>query len=140
MFRLDPKQAVLEHVQSGAARRGTSELSPLAAEIAARPVDRTYSPAVVASVAQGTEAAILAVGGFALYGLNDGDTLLSVLTTLGVVAVANVFMMYARIHRVAAYRKLADQTWKALASWTGAFVLLGAMVCGIFYTYLKKSK
>ena len=128
MIRLDPKQAVLDHVQTGATRRSTTELSPLAARIAAQPVDRTYSPAVVASVAQGIEAALLALVGFALYGLNDGDTLLSVSTTLGVVAAANVFMMYARIHRVAAYRRLAEQTWKALASWTAAFALLWLMV------------
>ena len=43
MFRLDPKQAVLDHVNTGAKRAEPSELSPLAIEIAARPVEPTYS-------------------------------------------------------------------------------------------------
>lgn len=129
MFHLDPKQAVLEHVaQPPKAKVAAPTLSDLAAAIADEPIDRTYSAAVVVGVAQALEIGILTLTGVALFGLNGGDTLLSVITTLGVVAVAQLFIGLARMHSVAAYRLGLTQVWKTMLGWTAAFAVLGALV------------
>lgn len=129
MFHLDPQQAVLEHVaQPPKAKATPPRLSDLAAALADQPIAPTYSAAVVAGVAQVTEIALLVATGVALFGLNGGDTLLSVVTTLGVVAVAQVFISLMRLHGIAAYRLGVSQLWKAALGWTAAFALLGGLV------------
>ena len=128
MFRLDPKQAVLDHVATQSLRNASGELSPLAAKIAARPVEPTYPPAVVTGVAQAVEALLLITLGFTLYGISGGDPLLHALTTLGVVAGAHVLINLAGMHRIGAYRTLLVQIWKTTAAWTGACGLLAILV------------
>ncbi|MBL8594494.1 MAG: undecaprenyl-phosphate glucose phosphotransferase, partial [Devosia sp.] len=129
MFHLDPQQAVLEHVaQPPKAKAAPLRLSDLAAALADQPIAPTYSAAVVAGVAQVIEVALLVATGVVLFGLNGGDTLLSVVTTLGVVAVAEVFIGLLRLHGVAAYRLGISQLWKAALGWTAAFALLGGLV------------
>lgn len=128
MFHLDPKQAVLEHVAHPPKARASNELSDLAAMIADQPIEPTYPAAVVTGVAQVTEIGLLALTGFALFSLNGGDTLLSVITTLAVVAVAHLFINLARMHRIAAYRLGLTQIWKTALGWTAAFAVLGALV------------
>ncbi len=127
MFRLDPKQAVLDHVSQSGASRAPGELTPLAAEIAARPVERTLSAAVITGAAQVAEAALLCLIGFTLFSLLGGDALVHVLTTIGVVGVAHLLINLARTHRIAAYRSTVDQVWKTVAAWSGALALLGAV-------------
>jgi Undecaprenyl-phosphate glucose phosphotransferase len=68
------------------------------------------------------------VTGLAVFGLNGGDTLLSALTTLGLVAVAEVFVTRWKMHGVAAYRLRFEQFARVAAAWTAAFVVLGALV------------
>jgi Undecaprenyl-phosphate glucose phosphotransferase len=129
MFHLDPQQAVLEHVaQPPKAKAAPTRLSDLAAALADQPISPTYSAAVVAGVAQVAEITLLIATGVALFGLNGGDTLLSVVTTLGVVAVAQVFISLMRLHGIAAYRLGVSQLWKAAVAWTAAFALLGGLV------------
>jgi Undecaprenyl-phosphate glucose phosphotransferase len=128
MFRLDPKQAVLDHVNTGAKRAEPSELSPLAIEIAARPVEPTYSPAVVVGVAQGFEAVLLLLAGFWLMALGGGDPLLHAVAIIGVVALAHVGLTLAGMHRIAAFRTVTVQIWKSVAAWTGAFAVLALLV------------
>jgi len=128
MFHLDPKQAVLDHVAQPAARSEPNKLSDLAAMIADRPYERNYSATVATGIAQATEIALLTVTGLAVFGLNGGDTLLSALTTLGLVAVAEVFISRLKMHGVAAYRLRLRQFGRVAAGWTAAFVVLGAIV------------
>lgn len=129
MFHLDPKQAVLEHVaHPPKAKAGPAKLSNLAAALIDQPVEPTYSAAVITGVAQVAEIGVLTLTGFALFGLNGGDTLLSVVTTLGVVAVAQLFINLARMHGIAAYRLGLQQLWKTALGWTAAFAVLGALV------------
>ena len=129
MFHLDPQQAVLEHVaQPPKAKLAPPRLSDLAAALADQPIAPTYSSAVVAGVAQVTETVLLIVTGVALFGSSGGDTLLSVVTTLGVVAVAQAFIGMLRLQGIAAYRLGLSQLWKAALGWTAAFALLGGLV------------
>ena len=127
MFHLDPKQAVLEHVVHPA-RPGPNALNDLAAMVADQPFDRTYSAAVTTGVAQAAEVALLIVTGLAVFGLNGGDTLLSALTTLGLVAVAEFFIGRLGMHGIAAYRRRIEQFWRVALGWTAAFAVLGALV------------
>jgi Undecaprenyl-phosphate glucose phosphotransferase len=124
MFRLDPKQAVIDHVSNRKAPKALGSLSALAAEVAARPVERGYSAAVIAGLAQATEALLLAAAGFALFTAMGGDSLVHVLTTLGVTAVAEVISTYMRIHRIAAYRTGVWQLWRSALAWSVAITLL----------------
>jgi Undecaprenyl-phosphate glucose phosphotransferase len=124
MFRLDPKQTVIDHVASRKDKATAGKLSPLAAEIAARPVEPSYSAAVIAGLAQAIEALLLALTGFALFMGMGGDPMLHVLTTLGVVAVTEVIATYMRIHRIAAYRTGIAQLWRSVVAWSVAISLL----------------
>ncbi len=127
MFRLDPKQAVIDHVASRKAQATPVELGPLAAEIAARPVEPAYSAAVIAGLAQASESLVLAVVGLTLYLALGGDPMVHVLTTVGVIAVTEVIATYMRIHRVAAYRSSLRQLWlAALARSVSITLLFGA--------------
>ena len=66
MFRLDPKQAVLDHV-ARKPRRGPGELGPEAQAIVAAPIEASYSGAVIIGIAQAIEALLLATLGFAIF-------------------------------------------------------------------------
>ena len=54
MFRLDPKQAVLDHVARKTAA-GPGELGPEAQAIASAPIEASYSGAVIVGIAQAIE-------------------------------------------------------------------------------------
>ena len=124
MFRLDPKQAVIDHVANRKAQAAPEELSSLATEIAARPVEPAYSASVIAGLAQASEAVVLALVGFALYFAIGGDPMVHVLTTLGVIAVTEVIATYMRIHRIAAYRSGIKQLWRTALAWSVAVTML----------------
>lgn len=129
MFHLDPQQAVLEHVaKPPKAKAGPVQLSELAAAIASQPIAPTYPAAVVDGVAQVAEIGLLVATGVALFGLNGGDTLLSVITTLGVVGVAQLFINLLYMHGIPAYRLGLPQIWKSALAWTAAFAALGGLV------------
>ena len=128
MFHLDPKQAVLDHVAHPKKRAAPDTLNDLAAMVADQPYERAYSASVTAGIAQAVEIALLTVTGLAVFGLNGGDPLLSALTTLGLVAVAEVFVTQWKMHGVAAYRLRFEQFARVAAAWTAAFVVLGALV------------
>ncbi len=129
MFNLDPKQAVLDHVAHKPAPKGFEPaLNDLAAAIADQPYQPSYPPSVLTGIAQASEIALLSVVGFALFSLNGGDTLLSVITTLAVVAVAELCINLTRMHGIAAYRLGLPQVMKVTAAWCAAFAALGALV------------
>jgi Undecaprenyl-phosphate glucose phosphotransferase len=129
MFHLDPQQAVLEHVaQLPRADAAPVQLSDLAAAVADQPIAPTYSASVATGVAQVLELVLLVATGVALFGLNDGDTLLSVITTLGLAGTAELFINMLRLHGVAAYRRGLSQVWRSALAWTAAFAVLSGLV------------
>ena len=126
MFRLDPKQAVLDHIAAqSAARHGPAVLSEAAKQIIAQPVEPTYSGAVISGLAQAVEAVLLAALGMAIhsYYVVEGQPLYA-LMTLVTVAIANILFNGAGTHRVAAYRTLSKQLLRVLAAWSLAFTII----------------
>lgn len=129
MFHLDPQQAVLEHIShQPKANAAPVQLSDLAIAVVGRPVAPVYSAAVVKGIAQVAEVGLLVATGVALFGLNDGDTLLSVITTLGLAGVAELFINMLHLHGIAAYRRGPLQLWRSAFAWTAAFALLSGLV------------
>ncbi|HHY50323.1 MAG TPA: undecaprenyl-phosphate glucose phosphotransferase [Alphaproteobacteria bacterium] len=130
MFRLDPKQALLDHVAAqAAARNGPAVLSETAKRIIAAPIERTYSGAVIVGIAQAIEALLLATLGFAIhsaYVAADGGLYISII--LGAVIAANVAFNAAKTHRIAAYRTLAMQMGRVLAAWSVIFTVIAVGV------------
>lgn len=130
MFRLDPKQAILDHVAAqNAARNGPVLLSDAAKRIVSSPADPTYSGAVVVGIAQAIEALLLATLGFAIHSAyvaaGDGSY---VLLIMGAVIASNVLFNAARTHRIPAYRTLVMQTGRVLAAWSAIFTLIAVGV------------
>jgi Undecaprenyl-phosphate glucose phosphotransferase len=126
MFRLDPKQAVLDHVAAqSAARNGPTVLSEAAEQVVATPAEPTYSGAVISGVAQAVEALLLALLGLAIHGfyVTEGGALYVPLT-LGTVLIANVLFNVAQTHRIIIYRALGKQARRVLVAWSLAFVIL----------------
>jgi Undecaprenyl-phosphate glucose phosphotransferase len=129
MFRLDPKQAILDHV-TNEARSGPVVLSDAAQRIVAAPVEPTFSGAVIVGVTQALEALLLATLGFAIHGVyvsDDAGFYISVI--IGAVIAANVAFNAAGTHRIAAYRTVMMQTGRVIAAWSAIFTLIAV---GIF--------
>jgi len=127
LFHLDPRQAVLQHVAQPAQSGPSGALSDLAAAVADKPHDLTYSGSVVVGIAQTAEILLLVLTGLYVFGIGGGNSLLSVLTTLGIVAVAELGIWRLRLHSIRAYR-LGNQVWKSALAWTAAFAVLAVMV------------
>jgi len=125
MFRLDPKQAVLDHV----ARHSNAEPGQLSAEalaIAGQPMERSYSSAVIIGIAQAIEALLLATLGFAIFAsyVEPGQAAIYI-PTIGVTVIfANVAFNLAQTHRINAYRTFVQQTGRVLAAWSVVFITL----------------
>ncbi len=125
MFRLDPKQAVLDHV-SGKTGSSSSILSDAAERLVKSPVERTYSSTVIVGLTQGIEALLLGTLGYGIYefyvgGLEDAFYVPLILIT---VLFANVLFNAARTHRIPAYRTLVQQSWRVLAAWSIVMVIV----------------
>ena len=125
MFRLDPKQAVLDHVARKSAA-GPGELGPEARAIAAAPIEASYSSAVIVGLAQAIEALLLATLGFAIFAsyVEPGQQAIYLPTIALATLAANVLFNAARTHRIAAYRTAMQQTGRVLAAWTLVFIVL----------------
>ncbi len=130
MFRLDPKQAVLDHVarKSGAA---PGELGPEARAIIAAPIEPNYSSAVIVGVAQAVEALLLATLGFAIFAsyVEPGQQAASTcLTILGVVAVRQRAVQCSAHppHRRLPQRR-CSRPGRVLAAWSLVFIVLMAI-------------
>jgi Undecaprenyl-phosphate glucose phosphotransferase len=127
MLRLDPKQAVLDHVAAGSMGPGkAAALSEAARKIVAAPLEPTYSGAVIVGVAQIVEALLLGALGYAIYeayvgGQDDGFYIPIVLSS---VLIANVLFNIARTHRIPAYRTFVSQTGRVLAAWSMVMLIL----------------
>jgi Undecaprenyl-phosphate glucose phosphotransferase len=127
MFRLDPKQAIIEHVATQAAPSAKSAaLSKAAERILAIPVERTISGSVVVGVAQAVEALLLAIMGYAIYRfyVGGGADTFYVPVIMSSVLLANIFFNAARAHRIASYRTTISQTGRVLAAWSLVLILL----------------
>ncbi len=125
MFRLDPAQAMLDHVarkQSGA----PGELSSEALSIIAAPIEPSYSMPIIVGIAQLIEALLLATLGFAIFAsyVEPGQGTIYLPTILLVTLFANVVFNAARTHRITAYRTAVQQTARVLAGWSAVFIVL----------------
>ncbi|HEV7274990.1 MAG TPA: undecaprenyl-phosphate glucose phosphotransferase [Devosiaceae bacterium] len=126
MFRLDPKQAVIDHVASKqAARQDRPVLSEAAERLAATPVETSYSGKVIVGIAQGMEALLLAMLGFAIHAayVAVGDAFY-IAIILGATLSANILFNATRTHRIGAYRSVLMQYGRVLASWSLVFTVI----------------
>lgn len=133
MYRVDPKQAVLDHVSNQtAAGGGERQLLPQAEAIIAAPVERAISGSVVGGVAQVVEAVLLAALGYGIYEyyVELGQPAFYIPVILASCLLANVLFNAARTHRITAYRSLFNQIGRVLAGWTLVMVVLAV---GIFF-------
>jgi Undecaprenyl-phosphate glucose phosphotransferase len=132
MYRVDPKQAVLEHVSKQAATpEGGRVLSKQAERIIAMPVERAYPAVVVIGVAQIVEALLLAASGYATHAALGGGTGFYAAAILVACLLANILFNVAQTHRIAAYRTLFSQIGRVLASW----VIVIAMLAGSVFLF-----
>ena len=125
MFRLDPKQAVLDHVARNTVT-GPGGLGPEAQAIVAAPIEPSYSAAVIIGIAQVIEVLLLATLGFAIFAtyVEPGQQAIYLPTILLTTLFANVLFNAARTHRITAYRTALEQTARTLAAWTFVFIVL----------------
>lgn len=127
MYRVDPKKAIESH----ASRQDTpndARLSDRAEQIIASPVERTYSGAVIAGIAQIAEAGILAILGYAIYlvYVEPGQEEFYVPIILASVLITNIALNAARSHRISAYRTKASQMGRVIGAWSGVMLILTA--------------
>jgi Undecaprenyl-phosphate glucose phosphotransferase len=125
MFRLDPKQAVLDHVARHSSAEGTS-LSPEALDVAGKPLERSYSSQVIVGIAQAIEALLLATLGFAIFAtyVEPGQAAIYLPTIAVTVIATNVVLNLAGTHRISTYRSFVQQMGRVLAGWSAVFIAL----------------
>lgn len=133
MYRIDPKQAVLDHVskQSAAGDSGR-RLLPQAEAIIEAPVERQLSGAVVAGVAQAVEAVLMVLLGYGIYEyyVELGQPAFYIPVILASCLLANILFNAARTHRIAAYRTIFSQISRVLVGWT---LVMTVLMVGIFF-------
>ena len=133
MYRVDPKQAVLEHVsKQRAAGEAGRPLSESAEAIIAAPVERSISGPVVSGVAQVIEAVLLAALGYGIYEyyVELGQPAFYIPVILASCLLANVLFNIAQTHRIAAYRTAFNQIIRVLIAWT---LVMTVLTVGIFF-------
>lgn len=127
MLRVDPQQAIADHVAKRRRRRARGiKLSDLAEAIVSQPTEKTYSSVVITGFVQVVEALMLALIGAAIYlayvtGVPNG---FYALVIVGAVLVANVLFNLAQSHRIGAYRTRFKQIGRVLAAWSVVFVIV----------------
>jgi Undecaprenyl-phosphate glucose phosphotransferase len=127
MFRLDPRQAIIEHAVMGVpGSRQQAGLTEEANRIAAVPAEPTMSGAVIVGATQAIEALLLITLGFAIYGVyvGRGQTSFYLPVIIAAALFTNIFLNAARTHRIPIYRSLAQQIGRVLAAWSVVLVLL----------------
>ncbi|RUT32553.1 undecaprenyl-phosphate glucose phosphotransferase [Arsenicitalea aurantiaca] len=127
MFRIDPKQAFAAHA---ARQTQTAGLSPIAEEIAGRPIEATLSAPVIVGIAQAVEALMIAALGYGIYQsyVSDQTDMAYVAMILGATLFANILFNVAQTHRIPAYRTVVLQIGRALAAWSIVFIALAVAV------------
>lgn len=125
MFRIDPKQAVIDHLNNSSEKR-SGGLSPEAEAIVARPLEPGYSHTVISGLAQVVEAAILVLLGVGifLYYVEATTPEFYIPLILGAAFLANIAFNLARTHRMPAYRTVAKQLLRVLGGWTAVFLIV----------------
>jgi len=131
MYRVDPKQAVLEHAaKRAAAGEPGRRLAPEAEAIIAEPVERSLSGAVVVGIAQAVEAAMLAILGYGIYGsyVEPDEHAYYIPVILAACLLANVLFNAGRTHRITAYRSGLFQLSRVLIGWTLVMTVLAVSI------------
>ncbi|GHA36745.1 undecaprenyl-phosphate glucose phosphotransferase [Devosia pacifica] len=131
MFRLDPKQAVLDHIAATTGSGADKSLSPEAERIIAAPVEGTLSQSVISGVAQALEAILISAIGYVIYSLYLGtsENIFYVPVILATGLLTNVATNIAASHRIIIYRELIGQMTRVLAAWSGVVAVL---MVGVF--------
>ncbi|RDE08962.1 undecaprenyl-phosphate glucose phosphotransferase [Pelagibacterium lacus] len=122
MYRVDPKEAVLSHLDKPGGERA-STLSSRAEAFMRAHIQPGLSHKVVSGVAQIVEAGALLILGIGIYAyyLAFTDAGIYLPLILGMVLAANIAFNIARTHRIASYRTQFAQIWRVLAGWSGVF-------------------
>lgn len=131
MFRVDPKQAIADHAARQPDGDGdASSLSAAAAEIASRPVERTYSGNIIVGVAQVVEALLLGILGYGIHAayVERGQEGFYLLVTLGVCLATNIGLNLLRAHRITTYRRVVGQFGRVLAVWLSVMAVVTASI------------
>ena len=129
MFRVDPKQAVLEHVsKQTAAGADENILSAEAEAIIALPAERAYSAALITGIVQVAEALLLLATGYTLHSIGGGEAGFYVPTILATVLLANILFNVGQTHRIYAYRTMLFQCLRVVIGWALA---VGVVAGGI---------
>lgn len=130
MYRVDPKEAVLSHLNQPNDRAGEA-LSARAEALMRAHVEPGWSHKVISGVAQLAEAAMLLVVGFAIYLYYVGWAApqIYVPLMLGTVLSANIAFNIARTHRIVSYRTQFKQILRVLFGWSSVFLII---VAGLF--------
>lgn len=129
VFRVDPKQTVLDHISAGG--DSATVLGPEAEALVRAPVQPGLSHKVLSGFAQLIEAGVLLALGVSIYFIYLGgvDAAIYLPLSVGIVMAANVAFNIARTHRISAYRTGVKQVLHVLIGWTGVFLLV---VAGLF--------
>jgi Undecaprenyl-phosphate glucose phosphotransferase len=127
MLRVDPKQAIADHVAQSRRKRARGvKLSDLAEAIIAQPTETTYSSVVITGVVQLVEALMLAAIGGMLYLLyiEGAPNGFYGLVIFGAVILANLTFNLAQSHSILFYRSRYKQIGRVLAAWSAVFVII----------------
>lgn len=124
MYRLDPQQAVLSHVNTAGRTLPPSDHSAALQAVAERPVSRLLPPAIVVGVAQAGEGVLIMLLGLALSLTQGGDHMLNALVLVALTIGAEATMGRAGVHSIAIYRTLLRQIGLAGLVWSGAIAIL----------------
>ncbi|KQN72611.1 undecaprenyl-phosphate glucose phosphotransferase [Devosia sp. Leaf64] len=131
MFRVDPKQAIADHAARKPEGDGAT-LSAAAVEIAARPVERTYSGTVIVGVAQVAEALLLIILGYGIHAVYvpSGQEGFYLSVVVGTCLATNIGLNLIRAHRITTYRRVVGQFGQVLAVW---LCVMAVMTAAIFF-------
>ncbi|CAH1659960.1 Undecaprenyl-phosphate glucose phosphotransferase [Hyphomicrobiales bacterium] len=105
-------------------------LTPLAEEIAARPVKPTYSPVVLAGIARVVDFAIVAVTGLAVHALylkpGSQFPIIHGFTILAIAMLTVIVFQALGIYHISSFRAMVTQGLRLLGGWCGIFLILMA--------------
>jgi Undecaprenyl-phosphate glucose phosphotransferase len=110
------------------AEGGTRSLTPLAEEMAARPIKPTYSPVVLAGAARLAEFVIVALSGLAVHAVylmpGIGFPLIHAAAMVGVAALTVFSFQALGIYHIGAFRSFTPQSVRLVGGWCAVFLLL----------------
>ncbi len=127
MLEADKKKAIIDNIlRQSEQKEKKIELSALAEEIIAKPVDKTISAAIIVGIIQLVEAIFLALLGFLIYFIyvRDGSFNLYIVAILSATIFANILLNISLTHQIGTYRTITKQLGRVLLSWSTVIVTI----------------